>query len=287
MLKSLPNQIVSIIMGLWICGTVTWNYSKADEVLPEAYPAPELLIELDQLAKEISSPKLVLLDARENAEYQKGHLPRAVWVDAAAWGKAVTVDTEAEPWTKRFSELGTDTDSVVVIYDNQRQRNAARVWWILKLWGVSNAKLLNGGWTSRTESEGRPQQDASVAPKRGNINAQRQANAIATKVELLEGLKTPGKGLQLVDTRSKEEHCGINEARTKNKGTIPGSKHLEWSDLLIPETARFRPPAEIAKLFSDAGIDVQKPSATYCQGGGRASVTAFVLALMGSPEARN
>jgi thiosulfate/3-mercaptopyruvate sulfurtransferase len=63
--------------------------------------------------------------------------------------------------------------------------------------------------------------------------------------------------------------------------------HLEWSDLLDPETDRFKPPAELRKLFDQAGIDLAKPVAAHCQSGGRASVMVFAMTLMGAQDPRN
>src|SRR5262249_29978254 len=91
---------------------------------------------------------------------------------------------------------------------------------------------------------------------------------------------------QLIDSRSREEHCG--ESRTaKRNGTIPGAKHLEWSDTLEPKTGRFKSAAELTKLFRDAGIDPGKPATTYCPPGGGAAVMAFVVELMWGNRVRN
>ncbi len=48
-----------------------------------------------------------------------------------------------------------------------------------------------------------------------------------------------------------------------------------------------KPAKEIAALLKECGIDVGKPVVTYCQSGGRAAVSAFVLELMGDPHVRN
>jgi len=66
-----------------------------------------------------------------------------------------------------------------------------------------------------------------------------------------------------------------------------GAKHLEWSDLLDKDTQRFKPADELRKLFKEAGIDLYEPTATHCQSGGRASVMAFGLELMGAKDVSN
>ena len=70
-------------------------------------------------------------------------------------------------------------------------------------------------------------------------------------------------------------------------GAIPGAKHLEWDDLIDSETQRFKLADELSRLFREAGIDPTKPVTTHCQSGGRASVMAFALELMGDDQVRN
>lgn len=52
-------------------------------------------------------------------------------------------------------------------------------------------------------------------------------------------------------------------------------------------TSRYKNPKELRRLFDQAGIDLDKPIASHCQSGGRASVMAFGLELMGAKDSRN
>jgi thiosulfate/3-mercaptopyruvate sulfurtransferase len=108
---------------------------------------------------------------------------------------------------------------------------------------------------------------------------------LASKSDLLSSL-TDGK-LHIVDARSEAEFCGVEAMNNKRAGAIPGAKQLEWSDLIDKETQRFKSAAELSKLFATAGIDLARPTATHCQSGGRASVMAFGLELMGAKDVSN
>ena len=68
---------------------------------------------------------------------------------------------------------------------------------------------------------------------------------------------------------------------------MPGALHLEWADALDPTTKKFKNADDLAKLFKEAGIDLAKPSVTFCQSGGRASVMVFTMELMGAKEVAN
>jgi thiosulfate/3-mercaptopyruvate sulfurtransferase len=252
-----------------------------DDKVP--YAKPELLVEAAALKKEADRKAFVILDARRKAEYLVGHVPGAQWVDAAAWARGFGKDGKAT-WAGRFGALGIDTKSKVVIYDAVQNKDAARLWWILRYWGVKDVRLLNGGWNAYKSSGGELSKDVPEV-KSVNPELTAQADRLATKDDLLKAIKEKALG-QLVDSRSKEEHCGESTTAARN-GAIPDAKHLEWSDTLDSKTGRFKSPDALAKVFKDAGIDVTKPATTYCQSGGRASVMAFALELAGGKPARN
>jgi thiosulfate/3-mercaptopyruvate sulfurtransferase len=126
---------------------------------------------------------------------------------------------------------------------------------------------------------------ASPSPAATKFVAKSQADRLATKQKLLDSLKD--KNLQIVDARSEGEFCGTEKSTNKRAGAIPGANHLEWIDLLDTGTQRFKTAGEIGKLFADAGIDLKAKTAAHCQSGGRASVMAFGLELMGAKDVSN
>jgi thiosulfate/3-mercaptopyruvate sulfurtransferase len=250
----------------------------------KAYPKPSLLVEPGVLAGAGQAKEFVILDARDRAKYDQGHVPGARWVDHAAWAKAFGDGKDAAGWGMRIGALGVGRESRVVVYDDNRAKDAARIWWILRYWGVEDARLLNGGWTGWTKgghsTEKREPAAAAVA-----FAARAMPDRLATKEELLESL-TGGK-VQIVDARSSGEFCGTEKLTNKRAGAIPGAKHLEWVDLLDKDTQRFKPAPELKKLIDDAGIRLDRPTATHCQSGGRAAVMAFGLELMGAKDVSN
>jgi thiosulfate/3-mercaptopyruvate sulfurtransferase len=247
------------------------------------YAKPELLIEAAELAKPQAARGRRILDARGKSKYTEGHIPDAVWVDHTAWMRSFDASDDKDAWAKRIGGQGIDLDTPVVIYDDSGFKDAGRIWWILCYWGVRDVRLLNGGWKAWLESKGlisteKPQVtavDVKLAPI---------SERMATKVDVLAAIK---KGQsQIVDARSTGEFCGTEQTAKRN-GAIPGAKHLEWSDAIDPKTKRYKSAEELKELFKEAGIDPSRPSITYCQSGGRASVMAFTLELMGGKEVRN
>ena len=250
----------------------------------ESYPNPNLLVEPAAIVKPEESKKFIVLDARPREKYAKGHVPGARWVDHAEWAKGFGEGIDADAWGKRIGALGVSADSRVVVYDDNHSKDAARVWWMLRYWGIEDVRLLNGGWIGWQAGK-HPVGTVGAAPVPVTFAAKARSGRLATKDDLLKSLD--GGTLQIVDARSEGEFCGIDKLNNKRVGAIPGAKQLEWIDLLDRDTQRFKGPSELKKLFNGAGIKLDKPTATHCQSGGRASVMAFGLELMGAKDVGN
>lgn len=250
----------------------------------DEYPRPDLLVEPAALAKPEEAKRFVVLDAREKAKYEAGHAPAARWVDHAAWAKSFGDGGDAAGWSKRVGALGIDADAKVVVYDDNHAKDAARVWWILRYWGVKDVRLLNGGWVG-WEKGNHPTEKGEAAVTPVAFKAVPAADRLATKDDLLKSLG--GGKLQIVDARSEGEFCGIDAMKNKRAGAIPGAKQLEWIDLIDKDTHRFKSPEDLKKLFDGAGVKLDRPTATHCQSGGRAAVMAYGLELMGAKDVRN
>lgn len=275
---------IALAGWLFVVGSAVGQESQQPP--QSSYPRARLLVDSDELSQEIDSDNLVLLDARPAKAYSEGHLPNARWVDHGDWAKTFQKGEGTAAWQKKIGALGIDAKSKIVVYDDNVMKDAARIWWILRYWGVEDARLLNGGW-KEWETSKLPivTRKAAVPIKPRDYTVKTQKTRLALKDDLLSSL--PGQQWQIVDARSFDEHCGIRALGNERSGAIPGAKHLEWSDLIDLETHRFRSPAELTQLFAKANVDLRRPTATHCQSGGRASVMAFGLELMGADEVRN
>lgn len=250
-----------------------------------AYPRPKLLMEPASLANSQVAEQFVILDVQSKEEYQKEHLPGARWVSPDEWRTAFGDGKDAQGWEKRIGGLGVHSGSKVVVYDDGGVSNAARIWWILRYWGVDDVRLLNGGWKA-WKAAGYPTTD-EVPPlvKAAQFKAKGRAQRLATKQQVLEDLQA--NRWQIIDARSENEFCGIDLRGNQRGGAIPGAKHLEWSNLIDQSTHRFKGPEQLCQLFDQAKIDLSRPTASHCQSGGRASVMVFALELMGAKDVRN
>jgi thiosulfate/3-mercaptopyruvate sulfurtransferase len=247
---------------------------------PADYAKPELLADAAALVK---TPAGLVLDLRARPQYLQGHIPGAVWINAPAWGKAFTPNASASDWEKRLGEVGVDLEKPVILCGGDDMREAARLWWILRYWGLKDVRILNGGWSAWQAAQG-PVDRQETQPQAKSLKLTASEERLATKAQLLKLLQ--GAGPQILDVRSTAEYCG-DTATARRNGSIPGAINLEWVECIDPKTKKIKSATELQKLFEEHKVDVNKPAITYCQSGGRASVMAFALELMGGNQVQN
>jgi len=249
---------------------------------PEFQPRPfARLVSFDELQNRLSDPNLRLLDARSRADYDKAHIPRSVWVDVKAAQKLGAKPgglSDEDAWKAWSTPLAISPTSEVLVYDGDRQLDAARTWWLITYLGVRNVGLINGNFPLWVQ-QGRPV--TTVVPK---IEPQPfpvsfLADRYATRSDVLEAIK--GNTTQVIDARSDEEYTG-EKAVSKRGGHIPTACHLEWSDL-VDKDGRFLDEDVLRSKLKKFALNPGQPVITHCQSGGRASVDAFVLERLGFP----
>jgi thiosulfate/3-mercaptopyruvate sulfurtransferase len=248
------------------------------------YPRAELLIEPDELAKPEAAKKFRILDTRAVTDFEAGWIPFSSRVDVANWNKKFTAGPDVKFWESELGRYGIDVDVPVVVYGDD-MREVARVWWILRYWGVKDARILNGGWSAWVAGKHPVHKDSeSPSYKPRSPKLVPAEKRLATKEQIKESLKD--KRLQIIDARSEGEYCGEVKL-AKRGGAIPGALQLEWKVLLDAKTQKFKSAPELQQVFKNAGIDLTKSSVTHCQSGGRSSVMVFAMELMGASDVRN
>lgn len=250
-----------------------------------AYPRPDLLMEAADLAKPETTKKFLILDARSKDKYLKGHVPGALWVDHEAWNKAFYASQDPKAWAQRIGGAGIGNTTRVIVYDDALQKDAARIWWILRYFGAKDVRLLNGGFPGWVAAKQPLSTDEPSVEAKNFTIAVPAASRFATQQDVLKILE--GKSAQILDTRSEKEHCGDEKLKNKKGGAIPGAMHLEWTEALDKKSQRFKSPGDLTKILKDAGVDLARPIVTHCQSGGRAAVMSFTLELMGARDVAN
>jgi thiosulfate/3-mercaptopyruvate sulfurtransferase len=242
------------------------------------------LVSFAELERSLDDRDLRILDARPRADYDKGHIPGALWVDAKAVeamaAKPGALDDPAA-WGAWIAPLGIGPETRVVVYDANRQLDAARIWWLLTYLGARRVGLLDGNFPLWA-SDGRPATTTAPTVEPRPFRVAFRTGRHATRAAVLDALRA--KSAAILDARSDGEYAGADR-RSRRAGHVPTACHLEWNNL-VDRDGRFLGESDLRGKLAKVGVKPGEPVITHCQGGGRASVNAFVLERLGF-ETRN
>lgn len=166
--------------------------------------------------------------------YQREHLPGAVFVDLRKdlmdpprkhGGRSPL--PPPEELARRLGRLGIDSDTPVVVYDDDLRPEAARLWWILKYLGHESAYIMNGGFAG-WKSSGYPLTSAvsHAAPRIFHANVQQDWLADVNEVRA----KIGAAGVTLLDSRDWKQYTGETAPLDPVAGHIPGASNAFWKD---------------------------------------------------------
>ncbi|MDR0880429.1 MAG: sulfurtransferase [Clostridioides sp.] len=241
----------------------------------------------DNLKKE---KNLVVIDARADKEYAKGHIPGAINV---AWQSLAKVDGKAgdKDWgtllegdalTKALSSLGISKDSKVVVYANKDGWGEdGRIVWCLDRAGVQ-ARMLNGGielWTADKKEL------SSEATKPTAVEAKFEAIKPDMNITT-EDLKKELKDVKIIDVRSEKEYKGATDFGEARGGHLPGAVNVPFATL-YNEDGTIKSNEKIAEIMDKTGIKKDDKIVTYCTAGIRSAHMALALKNAGYENVRN
>lgn len=245
---------------------------------------PEDTLSVDELARALGSPRLVLLDVRPAARFAGGHLPGARSVQRSDFSQAQPVRgltraaAELEALLRR---LGVRRGDELVLYGDGGPE-PYRLWWSLRWVARFPARVLDGGLET-WKAAGHPL-ETGPGPRLepGDVAVQAPEPPPLRWSELSPRLPSD---VIWVDARSPEEFSGREQHRhAARPGRLPGARNLPWDSLLRgEEDRRLLPPPELRERLSPlaqgGGV------AIYCQTGTRSSLVYFALRQAGiQPE---
>jgi thiosulfate/3-mercaptopyruvate sulfurtransferase len=191
-----------------------------------------------------------------------------------------------DEFERLMTRYGISNRTRVVVYDDRGGIYAARLWFVLNVFGHSNVALLDGGWTQWVK-EGRPVSTEAAdvrAAAAGPFRARLDTGLVATAADVVAAIDK--RGVKILDARTPAEIEGRDLRGIRRGGAVPSAVPLYWEDALNLPARTFKSRAEIEKLYDEAGVGPNDDVIIYCQVGMRASHDAFTLALIGRTKVR-
>ncbi len=251
-------------------------------------PAP--LVNAAELKTLLGQPGVRVLDIRADKDYAGGHIPGAVNTPYGKYRgpKENPGQLPAEAaLTQVLQAAGVDRDTHVVVVhagtDHTDFGAAARVYWTLKVGGLTRLSILDGGTKAWKGAGGALETTVpQVAPSQFAYRYDQEQ--IVTSEELAAALQSSTTPL-LVDARPPRFFSG--EARVDaaaRYGTLPGAKSFDNAQFFPKGAATLKPASELKALVALAGADAA-PAVSFCNTGHWAATNWFVMSEIAGNKA--
>ena len=282
------------------------------------------LVDATWLAENLADPRLVVVDCRwylvpqpldpqplglqplglqrsggpalrtGRVAFEEGHVPGARFADLdldlagdAARGPGRHPLPEASAFARFLARLGLRRGgevTTVVAYDDAGGVIAARLWWLLRHFGLDVGRVLDGGLAAWVEAGGALERGAPRAHDEVRDDDLLELTA-RDDVVGLDAVARRGPGVVLLDARAPERFRGEVEPIDARPGRIPGALSMPTSRNLERPGGRFLTPDALRALYEPVaprGSEV----VVYCGSGVTACHDLLALELAGLPGAK-
>ncbi len=227
-------------------------------------------------------PQVRVIDIRDAKAYAAGHIAGAVNAPYARWrGPAHNPGElpELPKLTTLVQSLGlTPTTHAVVVSSGADATDfgaTARVYWTLKVLGLKELSVLNGGLKAWSEA-GLTQNADVVKIAASTFQPKLDNSQIATKEELVQRVKAGDAAL--IDARPAAFFKGETKApAAKVAGTLDGAVNLQHDKWFAPGSSAFVPVDQAKKIAAASPIDPAKETVSFCNTGHWAATNWFAM----------
>lgn len=228
-----------------------------------------------------------IIDIRNPKAYDDQHIPGAVSAPYGTWrGPAGNPGElpDGPRLTALVQRLGLTPEVHAVVVSSGDDAtdfgSAARVVWTLKLLGLKELSVLNGGvqaWVAAglaldpmpevvQASTYSPTLDSTLIATREELLAQQRAGAQA------------GTPARLLDARPAAFFNGeTRHPAARVPGTLKGAVNLEYTRWFAPDAAAMLPAEDIKRLAAESTAAGDAPAVSFCNTGHWAAINWFAL----------
>jgi thiosulfate/3-mercaptopyruvate sulfurtransferase len=260
------------------------------------YAHPEVLVETDWVKANLGKPgiKVIEIDVDTKA-YDTGHIRGAVGFNwqTELQDRARRDILSKEQFEKLVGNAGISPQDAVILYGDNNNWFAANGFWLFKVYGHNDVRLMNGGrakWLSEPDKEFTTERpNPKPVPYKVTETHPELRAVLADVLQVAQS-----RACNLVDVRSLDEFTGkiiappgMNETAQRG-GHVPGAKSVPWNTPIAPD-GTFKSADELRAIYLEQkGVDPNRPTIAYCRIGERSSHTWFVLRyLLGLENVRN
>jgi thiosulfate/3-mercaptopyruvate sulfurtransferase len=249
------------------------------------------LVTAGWLKQNISAPDIRIVDATYFAPFHnspktgreawaESHIPGAVFFDIDAIAAPGTDLPHMLPdpilFSSRVRKLGIGDGNRVIVYDRNGFCAAARVWWMLRVMGHDDVKVLDGGFGA-WQAEGGEIEDLPPGPVERHFTARVRSDLVKDVNQIAAASKAASHAI--VDARPAGRFTG--EAPEPREGLSSG--HIPGS-LSVPSSQLINPDGTLKSVSTLQGLlpNHHAPTITTCGSGVTAAILALAYARLGN-----
>lgn len=230
----------------------------------------QYIIDAKTLNGYIGKAETVIVDMQKPEDYAKAHVAGAVNIPL---GEIVINQPVAnmlapkDQIEKVLGAKGISNNSMILIYDNNKNMEAARLWWTLKMYGHDNAKVVSGGMKAIELAK------LELTAEKPSVTAvnytakDKDIKWLSTIDEVKLIAENPSDKVILLDTRSNEEYA---------EGFIPNAVLYNFEENNFKD-GTYKPVDHIKLQYMEDKITPDKEIVMYCKTSVRAAQSFLAL----------
>lgn len=250
-----------------------------------AHAAQPLLTPTELSTAQQASPAPVIIDIREPKLYAQGHIPGALNAPYGKWRGPATNPGELPDTAKLTAlvqSLGLTPASHAVVVSTGADATdfgaMARVYWSLKVLGLKELSIVNGGMKSWVAG-GKPVSTEVPQVAASSYQPTLDDSLIATRDQVRQHVDLSNAAL--VDSRPDAFYKGETRApAAKLSGTLPGAQQLDFNQWFVKGTAQFVDRDTARQIAQKITRQDGQDTVAFCNTGHWAATDWFGLSEM-------
>lgn len=244
--------------------------------------ANQPLISPQELSTQLGGTNLRILDIRDPKSYAEKHINGALSAPYGKW-RGPKENPGELPALAKLTEvvqgLGLSPKNHIVVVSSGADETdfgaAARVYWTLKVLGLENLSILNGGIKAWTLAK-LPLDNQAVTIAKSDYTPTINQALITTKEQLAK--KSADGSARLIDARPKAFYDGeTRHQAAKVPGTLKGASNFEHSKWFNEKSPTFVNTDLAKKIAANSQLDSDQEVVSFCNTGHWAATNWFAM----------
>jgi thiosulfate/3-mercaptopyruvate sulfurtransferase len=232
-----------------------------------------------------NNPNVIVFDASYPPQNANAVIPNALQFDideiADPHNPMPHMVPSPELFAAHMQRMGIKNTDTILIYDSVGvHMAAARAWWMMRLFGHDNVRVINGG-LPQWLSHGLPTSESHKIPEptSESFNVNFREELLVNLPEMKQIVET--QSASIFDARPRERFLGLSSEPRPNikAGHMPNAVNVPTGSLIDPQTGGLKSAPPLPEFDRDSRI------VTTCGSGVTACVIALALFETGKTDA--